>query len=111
MKQFLSYGDWCGLTALLFTEIFSLNFITPSYDDDLNTYRLQTLLDLSVYEELIQKFSVGEVNKNAPDLIDAIYSPSANIRFETPHLNTSAFNPRSKYLEFEETENFENIRL
>lgn len=100
--QFLSPDDWSGLTALLYTEIFSLNFITPVSDDDVNTYRLQNVVDLSVYEEIIQKFANHEeINKTAPDLIDTVYSPTANVRFETPHLDISAFNPRSKHLEMD----------
>lgn len=86
------------MTSLLYADIFSLDVMTPLADTDIH-YKLDHLVDLSTYEDIIQNcLNHVEITKNTPDLLGSVYSPRGNIRFQTPHLEVSAFNPRSKYL-------------
>lgn len=98
--QFLSVGDWAGLASLLYADIFSLDFLTPLTDTDIQ-FKLEPhpQLDLGRYVEMTQNTAeIMGINGNGPDLLGNVYAPRGNIRFQSPYLEVSAFNPRSRFL-------------
>lgn len=98
--QFLSVGDWAGLASLLYADIFSLDFLTPLTDTDIQ-FKLEPhpQLELSRYVEMTQNTAeIMGINGNGPDLLGNVYAPRGNIRFQSPYLEVSAFNPRSRFL-------------
>ncbi|KAL1494204.1 hypothetical protein ABEB36_009836 [Hypothenemus hampei] len=90
----LSPGDWAGLAGLLYTELFSLDFLTPLDHAD-TTFRLDAhpQADLSRYTEMVQCAQLGA---GGPDLLGNVYTPRGNIQVHSPYLEVSAFNPRAK---------------
>ncbi|XP_076160274.1 uncharacterized protein LOC143143176 isoform X1 [Ptiloglossa arizonensis] len=91
----LSVGDWAGLAGLMYTDIFSLNFLQPL--DDMDTkFRLEPHpgVDLSRYTDMVHSTELG--GTNGPDLLGAVYAPRGNIQVYSPYLEVSAFNPRAK---------------
>lgn len=95
-KQGLSVGDWAGLAGLLYVDIFSLDFLTPLSDSD-TQFKLEThpQIELSRYTEMVQNTS-DIMGINAPDLLGNVYTPRGNIQVQSPYLEVSAFNPRSR---------------
>lgn len=92
-------GDWAGLAAHLYTDIFSLDFLTPLSESD-TQFKLepQTHLQLSSlthYTEMVQ-YASDTMGFNGPDLLGNVYAPRGNIHVNSPYLEVSAFNPRSK---------------
>jgi hypothetical protein len=99
-EKFLAVGDWAGLASLLYADIFSLDFLTPLTDSDIQ-FKLEpnNQLDLSRYCDMVQNTTdIMGINGNGPDLLGNVYAPRGNIRFQTPYLEVSAFNPRSRFL-------------
>lgn len=99
-EKFLAVGDWAGLASLLYADIFSLDFLTPLTDTDIQ-FKLDAnaQLDLSRYVDMVQNTTeIMGINGNGPDLLGNVYAPRGNIRFQTPYLEVSAFNPRSRFL-------------
>lgn len=94
--QGLQVGDWAGLAGHLYTDIFSLDFLTPLSEND-TQFKLEphSQLDLSRYSEMIQSVS-DTMGVNGPDLLGNVYAPRGNIQVNSPYLEVSAFNPRSK---------------
>lgn len=94
--QNLQINDWAGLAAYLYTEIFSLDFLTPLAETD-TQFRLEPhpQLDLQRYTEMVQTAS-ELMGVNGPDLLGNVYAPRGNIQVNSPYLEISAFNPRSK---------------
>lgn len=92
----LQVGDWAGLAGHLYTEIFSLDFLTPVSDTD-TQFKLEPhpQLDLSRYTEMVQNAS-DTIGANGPDLLGNVYAPRGNIQVNAPYLEISAFNPRSR---------------
>ncbi|XP_050297770.1 uncharacterized protein LOC126737100 isoform X2 [Anthonomus grandis grandis] len=90
----LSPGDWAGLAAMLYSELFSLDFLTPLDHTD-TTFRLDPhpQADLSRYTEMVQCTQLGA---GGPDLLGNVYTPRGNIQVHSPYLEVSAFNPRVK---------------
>ncbi|KAH1016914.1 hypothetical protein HUJ04_008066 [Dendroctonus ponderosae] len=90
----LSTGDWAGLAALLYSELFSLDFLTPLDHTD-TTFRLDAhpQADLTRYTEMVQCAQLGA---GGPDLLGNVYTPRGNIQVHSPYLEVSAFNPRAK---------------
>ncbi|KAF7286853.1 hypothetical protein GWI33_003907 [Rhynchophorus ferrugineus] len=90
----LSLGDWAGLAGLLYSELFSLDFLTPLDHTD-TTFRLDPhpQADLSRYTEMVQCAQLGA---GGPDLLGNVYTPRGNIQVHSPYLEVSAFNPRVK---------------
>ncbi|XP_060522143.1 uncharacterized protein LOC132699446 isoform X2 [Cylas formicarius] len=90
----LSTGDWAGLAALLYSELFSLDFLTP-LDHTNTTFKLDPhpQADLSRYTDMVQCAQLGA---NGPDLLGNVYTPRGNIQVHSPYLEVSAFNPRAK---------------
>lgn len=84
------------MAAYLYTEIFSLDFLTPLAETD-TQFRLDPhpQLDLQRYTEMVQTAS-ELMGVNGPDLLGNVYAPRGNIQVNSPYLEISAFNPRSK---------------
>ncbi|KAL3273452.1 hypothetical protein HHI36_014896 [Cryptolaemus montrouzieri] len=87
-------GDWAGLAALLYSEIFSLDILTPLDHTD-TSFRLDPhpQADLGRFTEMVQCVQLGA---GGPDLLGNVYTPRGNIQVHSPFLEVSAFNPRSK---------------
>lgn len=94
--QGLQIGDWAGLAGHLYTDIFSLDFLTPLGETD-TQFKLEphSQLELSRYAEMVQSAS-DTMGVNGPDLLGNVYAPRGNIQINSPYLEVSAFNPRSK---------------
>ncbi|XP_055375175.1 uncharacterized protein LOC129607934 isoform X2 [Condylostylus longicornis] len=92
----LSINDWPGLAGLMYTEIFSLDFLTPLSDSD-TYFKLEPhqSLDLSKYVEMVQN-ATDVIGSNGPDLLGNVYAPRGNVQVKLPFLEVSAFNPRSR---------------
>lgn len=90
----LTVGDWAGLAGCMYTDIFSLDFLTPLDDSD-TKFRLEAhqSVDLSRYTDMIRSVELGTA---APDLLGPVYAPRGNIQVHSPYLEVSAFNPRSR---------------
>ncbi|XP_049817861.1 uncharacterized protein LOC109609412 isoform X1 [Aethina tumida] len=90
----LSPGDWAGLAGLLYSELFSLDILTPLDHAD-TSFKLDAhpQADLSRYTEMVQCAQLGA---GGPDLLGNVYTPRGNIQVHSPYLEVSAFNPRSK---------------
>ncbi|KAF5295161.1 hypothetical protein FQR65_LT10549 [Abscondita terminalis] len=90
----LSPADWAGLASLLYSELFSLDILTPLDHAD-TSFRLDPdpHADLSRYTEMVHSAQLGV---GGPDLLGNVYTPRGNIQVHSPYLEVSAFNPRSK---------------
>ncbi|BET01876.1 Hypothetical protein NTJ_14694 [Nesidiocoris tenuis] len=86
----LQVNDWPGLAALLYADIFSLDFLTPLDECD-TSFRLEASpqVDLTRYSELVR-------GAGGLDLLGPVYAPRANIQVHSPFLDVSAFNPRHR---------------
>ncbi|KAL1116016.1 hypothetical protein AAG570_005511 [Ranatra chinensis] len=86
----LTPNDWPGLAALLYADVFSLDFLTPLDESDI-CFRLEASpqVDLSRYCELVR-------GAGGLDLLGPVYAPRANIQVHSPYLDVTAFNPRHK---------------
>ncbi|KAB0793481.1 hypothetical protein PPYR_13101 [Photinus pyralis] len=91
----LSAGDWAGLASLLYSELFSLDILTPLDHTD-TSFRLDPdpQADLSRYTDMVHSAQLGA---GGPDLLGNVYTPRGNIQVHSPYLEVSAFNPRSKW--------------
>ncbi|KAK9888177.1 hypothetical protein WA026_000446 [Henosepilachna vigintioctopunctata] len=87
-------ADWAGLAALIYSEIFSLDILTPLDHSD-TSFRLDPhpQADLTRFTEMVQCVQLGA---GGPDLLGNVYTPRGNIQVHSPFLEVSAFNPRSK---------------
>lgn len=94
--QGLQVGDWAGLAGHLYADIFSLDFLTPLSETD-TIFKLEphSQLDLLRYSEMVQNAS-DIMGVNGPDLLGNVYAPRGNIQVQSPFLEISAFNPRSR---------------
>ncbi|XP_055923588.1 uncharacterized protein LOC129954019 isoform X2 [Eupeodes corollae] len=92
----LSPNDWPGLAGLMYTEIFSLDFLTPLSESD-TYFKLEphSQLDLSRYTQMVQN-ATDVIGANGPDLLGNVYAPRGNVQVHLPFLEVTAFNPRSK---------------
>ncbi|XP_054282157.1 uncharacterized protein LOC128999597 isoform X1 [Macrosteles quadrilineatus] len=90
----LSAHDWPGLAGLIYTDIFSLDFLTPLDDQD-TKFKLEPAshIDLSRYSELVRS---AELGAGCLDLLGPVYAPRGNIQVHSPYLDVAAFNPRYK---------------
>ncbi|KAF5280931.1 hypothetical protein FQA39_LY17937 [Lamprigera yunnana] len=90
----LSPGDWAGLASLLYSELFSLDILTPLDHVD-TSFRLEPdpHADLMRYTEMVHSAQLGV---GGPDLLGNVYTPRGNIQVHSPYLEVSAFNPRSR---------------
>lgn len=57
----LSPGDWAGLAGLMYTDIFSLDFLTPLNETDA-AFKLDahTQVDLHRYSEMVNSTELGK---------------------------------------------------
>lgn len=81
----------------MYADIFSLDFLTPLADTD-TQFKLEAhaQIDLARYTEMVKNTS--DIMGNAPDLLGNVYTPRGNIQVQSPYLEVSAFNPRSRIL-------------
>lgn len=57
----LSAGDWAGLAGLLYSEIFSLDILTPlDHTDTTFKLELHPQADLSKYSEMVHNIQLGK---------------------------------------------------
>ncbi|XP_014240941.1 uncharacterized protein LOC106661805 isoform X2 [Cimex lectularius] len=86
----LTLNDWAGLAALLYSDMFSLDFLTPLDEND-TSFRLEPSpqVDLGRYTELVR-------GAGGLDLLGPVYAPRANIQVHSPFLDVSSFNPRHR---------------
>lgn len=91
----LTPGDWAGFASLMFSDVFSFDFLQP-FDDTDTKFKLEPHpgADLSRYSEMIHNTELGGIN--GPDLLGAVYAPRGNIQVHSPYLEVSAFNPRAR---------------
>ncbi|XP_036323621.1 uncharacterized protein LOC118737306 isoform X1 [Rhagoletis pomonella] len=92
----LSVNDWPGLAGLMYTEIFSLDFLTPLTENDTH-FKLEPhpSLDLTRYTEMVQN-ATDVIGSKGLDLLGNVYAPRGNVQVHLPFLEVTAFNPRSR---------------
>lgn len=96
LLQGLQMNDWAGLAGHLYTEIFSLDFLTPLAETD-TQFRLDPHPQLDLQRHVDMVHTASELmGVNGPDLLGNVYAPRGNIQVNSPYLEISAFNPRSK---------------
>ncbi|KAB7503013.1 hypothetical protein Anas_11001, partial [Armadillidium nasatum] len=83
------FGDYAGLASLIFTEIFSPEFLTPLEENDTMFQMEVQGVNLSRYTEMIRCLP------ERSDLDDKIiiHTPRGNIKIHTPYLDLSSFTP------------------
>ncbi|XP_055949382.1 uncharacterized protein LOC129983778 [Argiope bruennichi] len=88
-KKGLSYRDWPGFAAQLFTEVFSIDILTPLEDSD-TRYRLEAHgVNLSRYSEMLQSVAL----QPNVDFSSVIHIPKGKIHVHSPYLDLNTFNP------------------
>lgn len=94
--QGLSVNDWPGLAGLIYTEIFSLDFLTPLTENDTH-FKLEphASLDLIRYTEMVKNAN-DVIGSKGLDLLGNVYAPRGNVQVHLPFLEVTAFNPRSR---------------
>ncbi|EDW68148.2 uncharacterized protein Dvir_GJ24558 [Drosophila virilis] len=92
----LSVNDWPGLAGLIYTEIFSLDFLTPLTENDTH-FKLEphASLDLMRYTEMVKNAN-DVIGSKGLDLLGNVYAPRGNVQVHLPFLEVTAFNPRSR---------------
>ncbi|KAI8129847.1 hypothetical protein CVS40_1285 [Lucilia cuprina] len=92
----LTVNDWPGLAGLIYTEIFSLDFLTPLMENDTH-FKLEPhpTLDLTRYTEMVQN-ATDVIGSKGLDLLGNVYAPRGNVQVHLPFLEVTAFNPRSR---------------
>ncbi|XP_050538538.1 uncharacterized protein LOC126903976 isoform X2 [Daktulosphaira vitifoliae] len=92
----LSVNDWSSLAIVFLTDIFSLDFFTPLDDAD-TKFKLKTdnNVDLSRFTNIIQNTVINDQNS---EILGPLYSSRGNIKIQSPYLDVTVFNPRSKVL-------------
>uniref|UniRef100_A0A1A9VB52 Uncharacterized protein n=1 Tax=Glossina austeni TaxID=7395 RepID=A0A1A9VB52_GLOAU len=92
----LAVNDWPGLAGLIYTEIFSLDFLTPLTENDTH-FKLEPhpSLDLTRYSEMVQ-YATDVIGSKGLDLLGNVYAPRGNVQVHLPFLEVTAFNPRSR---------------
>ncbi|KAH8278955.1 hypothetical protein KR018_011774 [Drosophila ironensis] len=92
----LTVNDWPGLAGLIYTDIFSLDFLTPLTEHDTH-FKLEphASLDLMRYTEMV-KNATDVIGSKGLDLLGNVYAPRGNVQVHLPFLEVTAFNPRSR---------------
>ncbi|XP_022219927.2 uncharacterized protein LOC111072385 isoform X2 [Drosophila obscura] len=92
----LTVNDWPGLAGLLYTDIFSLDFLTPLTEHDTH-FKLEphASLDLMRYTEMVKNAN-DVIGSKGLDLLGNVYAPRGNVQVHLPFLEVTAFNPRSR---------------
>ncbi|KAG1671497.1 hypothetical protein GQR58_016444 [Nymphon striatum] len=113
----IAFRDWTGLSAAIFSEIFSPEFLVPLEETDLQ-FRLEVRhLDLSKFVTMLatSTYDLSDVT--------AVNAPKGNIHVTPPYIDMTTFNPRGRmgasvhkvednnsmveFLEFLEFQNFD----
>ncbi|KAK4293817.1 hypothetical protein Pmani_033507 [Petrolisthes manimaculis] len=85
----LSNGDFGGLASLIFTEIFSADFLTPMEESD-------TSFQMEVHSVSLGRYTdMTRCIPDRPDLDDrlTVHTPRGNIQVHAPYLDLSSFTP------------------
>ncbi|XP_043653946.1 uncharacterized protein LOC122620516 isoform X1 [Drosophila teissieri] len=92
----LTVNDWPGLAGLIYTDIFSLDFLTPLTEHDTH-FKLEphASLDLMRYTEMVKNAN-DVIGSKGLDLLGNVYAPRGNVQVHLPFLEVTAFNPRSR---------------
>ena len=86
----LLVGDYAGLASLIFTEIFSSEFLTPMDDAGDTSFQMEVHgVSLARYTEMIRCVP------SRPDLDEklTVHAPRGNIHIHAPYLDLAAFTP------------------
>ncbi|KAK7072695.1 hypothetical protein SK128_010140, partial [Halocaridina rubra] len=85
----LAPGDFAGLASLIFTEIFSSDFLTPMEESDTSFQMEVHGVSLARYTEMIRCLP------DRPDLEEklTVHTPRGNIQVHAPYLDLSSFTP------------------
>ncbi|XP_064104875.1 uncharacterized protein LOC135214466 isoform X2 [Macrobrachium nipponense] len=85
----LAFGDYAGLASLIFTEIFSSDFLTPMEESDTSFQMEVHGVSLSRYTEMIRCLP------DRPDLDEklTVHTPRGNIQVHAPYLDLASFTP------------------
>lgn len=84
----LEEKDFLGLTAQLYSELFSPDVLVPLRDDDV-AFKLETIgVDLSRYKEMARTHA-------AVDVSCVVHAPQGKVHVHAPFLDLSAFNPQA----------------
>jgi hypothetical protein len=94
----LPASDWTALATNFYSEIFSVNFLTPLCEADKH-FKLETHnnLDLSRYTSLLHEIT-DVLDLNAPELVKSIGAPRGSIAFHkipAPYLHIDSFDPQA----------------
>ena len=85
----LRQEDWVGLTSLLYSEIFSADFLTPMQEAD-TTFQLRVEhWNLTRYLNMVLESDWHDDT----DVARAVHAPRGNIHIQSPYLDPSLFNP------------------
>merc|ERR1719384_2408365 len=85
----LKHNDWVGLTSLLYSEIFSADFLTPMQEAD-TTFQLRVEhWNLTRYLNMVLESDWHDDT----DVARAVQTPRGNIHIHSPYLDPSLFNP------------------
>ncbi|KAG7173436.1 hypothetical protein Hamer_G023461, partial [Homarus americanus] len=85
----LALGDYGGLASLIFTEIFSSDFLTPMEESDTSFQMEVHGVSLSRYTEMTRCMP------DRPDLDEklTVHTPRGNIQVHAPYLDLASFTP------------------
>ncbi|XP_076032256.1 uncharacterized protein LOC143020023 isoform X3 [Oratosquilla oratoria] len=85
----MAVGDYAGLASLIFTEIFSPDFLTPMEETD-------TSFQMEVHGVSLARYT--EILRCLPDRSDldeklTVHTPRGNIQIHAPYLDLASFTP------------------
>ena len=81
--------DWVGLTSLLYSEIFSPEFLTPMQEADTTFHLRVEHWNLTRYLNMVLESDWHDDT----DVARAVHTPRGNIHIGSPYLDPSLFNP------------------
>ena len=85
----LRADDWVGLTSLLYSEIFSPEFLTPMQEADTTFHLRVEHWNLTRYLNMVLESDWHDDT----DVARAVHTPRGNIHIQSPYLDPSLFNP------------------
>ena len=86
--QGLRPDDWVGLTSLLYSEIFSPEFLTPMQEADTTFHLRVEHWNLTRYLNMVLESDWHDDT----DVARAVHMPRGNIHIGSPYLDPSLFN-------------------
>ena len=87
--QGLRPDDWVGLTSLLYSEIFSPEFLSPMQEADTTFHLRVEHWNLTRYLNMVLESDWHDDT----DVARAVHTPRGNIHIGSPYLDPSLFNP------------------